>query len=108
MSNQAQRINVKGLLTKELSLSEDMADNGFEIVKTKSAIKIQLNGKTVVNLKVSDLIEYTIFTGFSFTREDYELFDDEDNSNFEEENADLLKHYVVVQSGYGLYFDIEG
>jgi hypothetical protein len=106
--SQRQVINVKGLLAKKLSLSEDMEDNGFEIVKTKSSIKIQLNGKTVVNLKASDLIEYTIFTGFSFTREDYELFDDEDNSNFDEENADLLKHYVIVQSGYGLYFDIEG
>lgn len=103
-----QTINLQGLLAKELSLSEDMEDNGFEIVKTKSAIKIQLNGKTVVNLKASDLIEYTIFTGFSFAREDYELLDDEDNSNFEEENEDLLKHYVIAQSGYGLYFDMEG
>lgn len=104
MSFARQTINVQGLLTKSLSLSEDMSENGFGIVKTKSSIKIQHNGNTVVTLKVKDLIEYTIFTGFDF---DYDQ-DDEDNEYFEEQNEDLLKNYVVVQSGYGLYFDMEG
>lgn len=104
MSFARQTINVQGLLTKSLSLSEDMSENGFGIVKTKSSIKIQHNGNTVITLKAKDLIEYTIFTGFDF---EYDQ-DDEDNEYFEEQNEDLLKHYVVVQSGYGLYFDIVG
>lgn len=94
-------ITIAELLKKELNLSFDAVENGFEVVKTPSSIKIQLRGKTVTNLKVKDGISYTIFEGF-----EYEIdFEDENNEYYYEEHADEIKTYVVVQDGFALYFN---
>lgn len=95
-------ITIAQLLNKDVSLHQEAEKYGFEIVKTKTAIKIKSNGKTVVNLKASSDVNYGVFAGYDF---DFNEDDEDDQIFVMQDDLELLKKYIVVDNGnHSIYF----